>query len=1094
MPDTTLPLFCLFRRLDDDRLLGEFLLFPETSYFHEHPDKLIKALKFSVQEHLSTQPAAALHAATPASDPSVLTVRLELPLPQDRLAAWSTPVPLTFYAACWAHGPHHLLAYVPGLGLEVRANAEPQLMVRLEREIRAALDRKASSTHLDKLALLQRTVGLEIDPILHGISLPTAKQRAIRQQNDEQGTKPSVLHEVGTELLPPKMARAYELGPMVTRLAEALSAKPRTSILLVGPPGVGKTATIYELVRTQLPRGLLSRSFFSTSGARLVAGQSGLGMWQERCRGLILEAQEKNAVLHMGALIELMEVGQSTQQSQSIASFLRPFMARGDLQLILECTPEQLPLIERQDPQLLGTLQQIVFQEPSPAQAQSILLSVALEAAGQGRPALEIEGIQTLERLHRRYASWSAWPGRPLRFLRNLLEDNSHKTTLSQQDITAAFARETGLPSVLLEDETPLDLAATRTWFRARVIGQPEGVDQVVDLLAMIKANLTRPRKPLASLLFIGPTGVGKTQMARSLAEFLFQSADRVTRFDMSEYASPGSVERLIGGRFGAEGLLTARVREHPFSVLLFDEFEKAHPLFFDLLLQVLGEGRLTDAGGRVADFSNAVIIMTSNLGAEDFSHSTLGFQQSGARDLALDHVLKHFEGAVKRFLRPELYNRIDRILPFLPLEPQTVRQIARRELELLQKRDGILLREVEVTVEEGVDAHLATRGYDVRYGARPLKRAVERELLAPLAAGLNAFRDKQPLDALISVTGDTLRVDVKGRQDKQRQRDDHQQRAMMTLVKDCMAFRRELDRVDRGAHMLEYRNQLETLRRQQKRLAHRARKALPPRLESPPASVSSPLELLLSTFDQLRLRAYALEEQVLLHLYADTADNATAPDLPSRTLELAQQRKAWNGWIEQMSRRRYPFPDRIVLGIFCPDKDVLMTLVTAWAEVIEGRKDSVQFVALQPDHVGTEGLEIPRKAYRNFSQVPLHFDKSIIGFLLEITGPMARARYEGETGLHIYLLHPQLQYLVEVISSDEILTRLVIPPDLARKRPLEGRKYRRRYVVQKTTIEDALLSANAVWIERRLSSGLAGLIERAYQHSLRSWVGLEKE
>src|SRR5262249_9301288 len=161
------------------------------------------------------------------------------------------------------------------------------------------------------------------------------------------------------------------------------------------------------------------------------------------------------------------------------------------------------------------------------------------------------------------------------------------------------------------------DMAEARRWFAGRVIGQPEAVDLIVDLLATVKAGLARPRKPLASLLFIGPTGVGKTEMAKALAEFLFGSRQRLTRFDISEYADPLAVQRLIGGSFAAEGLLTARVREQPFSVVLLDEFEKAHPQLFDLLLQVLGEGRLTDAAGRLADFSNAVVILTSNLGAE---------------------------------------------------------------------------------------------------------------------------------------------------------------------------------------------------------------------------------------------------------------------------------------------------------------------------------------------------------------------------------------------------------------------------------------------------------------------------------------------
>src|SRR6185437_8343903 len=188
---------------------------------------------------------------------------------------------------------------------------------------------------------------------------------------------------------------------------------------------------------------------------------------------------------------------------------------------------------------------------------------------------------------HRRYATYSAYPGRPLRFLENLIKDRPETEILGAAEVIAAFSRETGLPQFMLDPEAPLDLTAARQWFAERVIGQERAVDLVADLLAMVKAALTRPRRPIASLLFIGPTGVGKTELAKALAEYFFGDRNRLTRFDMSEFATPMAVDRLVGGAFGAEGLLTAKVREQPFSVILFDEFEKAHWSFFDLLLQV---------------------------------------------------------------------------------------------------------------------------------------------------------------------------------------------------------------------------------------------------------------------------------------------------------------------------------------------------------------------------------------------------------------------------------------------------------------------------------------------------------------------------
>jgi ATP-dependent Clp protease ATP-binding subunit ClpA len=217
----------------------------------------------------------------------------------------------------------------------------------------------------------------------------------------------------------------------------------------------------------------------------------------------------------------------------------------------------------------------------------------------------------------------------------------------------------------------------------------------------------------------------------------------------MSEFSTPFAVERLIGGLGAAEGQLTAKMREQPFSVLLFDELEKAHPQFFDLLLQILGEGRLTDASGRVADFTNAVIVMTSNLGAESFGRGRSGFL-SGVREKQA--AIKHFTAAVRDFFRPEIFNRIDRIVPFAPLDEKTAGAITELEIKKLRNREGLKFRQIKLNLQKEVVQFLAQTGYDVRYGARPLGRTIERELLAPLAFQLNEHSLDEKLTINISL------------------------------------------------------------------------------------------------------------------------------------------------------------------------------------------------------------------------------------------------------------------------------------------------------------------------------------------------------
>jgi ATP-dependent Clp protease ATP-binding subunit ClpC len=279
--------------------------------------------------------------------------------PPRKLEAWREPVRLRFPVVVWEHGTDAALARVPGLDIEVIAPDRKTLDERLEAEIVAALRRGGHSAGLEGLAWKQRALKFKVEWQTLTVKLPSLKHRAQKKEDESGDEKPSLLKQVATPMEPERMPPAVEVGELVEQIADALTSTRPQSVLLVGPSGVGKTAAVRELVRRKLDYRLGATPFFQTSGARIVAGQCGFGMWQQRCTDLVREAAKKRAVLHLGNLIELMEVGKSDYNQTGLAGFLRPAIARGELLCVAECTPEQLPMIEREDPQLADAFRQL---------------------------------------------------------------------------------------------------------------------------------------------------------------------------------------------------------------------------------------------------------------------------------------------------------------------------------------------------------------------------------------------------------------------------------------------------------------------------------------------------------------------------------------------------------------------------------------------------------------------------------------------------------------------------------------------------------------------------------------------------------------
>jgi ATP-dependent Clp protease ATP-binding subunit ClpC len=799
---------------------------------------------------------------------------------------------------------------------------------------------------------------------------------------------------------------AFGLDERARELAALIAGERPVPVVLIGPPRVGKTSLVKHLARSLAGE---DRRLWFAPAPRLCATDPMSEGWQQQCKDFTAALEARQDILYMGRLVEALDAGKFFGSDYNLAQLLKPQLADRRLRLVAEASPEEWSLIERRDIGFARAFQVIRMEDPSDDAALAIVHQAAARIADREGLTLSADAISRAWSLQRRFATTGSLLGRTIDFITRTLRQSSSRggAAVQEIDIVLAFCQDTGLPPFLLLDERALDLNAVRAQLTARVMGQQEAVRRVADIISITKAGLAASDRPLGSFLFVGPTGVGKTELAKALADFLFGVEERrLVRLDMSEYANPDAYARLIGeGR--ADGDLTGPVRRQPFCVVLLDEIEKAHSTVFDLLLQVLGEARLTDVQGRTTRFQNAIVIMTSNLGVETI-RPAIGFGGADAT-AALD---AHFRREAERFFRPEFLARIDQFIPFRQLTPEVVSSITQRELDQLRGREGLQRQDVELVISPPVVPWLAARGFDRQYGARPLKRVIDREIAWPLAARLAASQPDRlagrarrvhiELSATLPVEQAQLvwRVEALDPEDAQ-----HARQSLLAHIERVAVLRRRLqsyqdthiidDLAWEVAHFDAYaQEQVFWTEPGAAEMAIRAQQA---------RRILAPLESLLAELS-------AIED--LAHEAYYSRASAIGEDIAERLAELEPQISALS---LQILSADHLNPDEIALVLLAkkPPEQALRNQLLRWytqRAAHRGWTCSVWRFAPDPEAPG-EVRWLPLEAGRE----PVGADP----FILRVHGPAARPLMLPEDGLH-RLVAQDGNAVVEIVAVPE--------------------------------------------------------------------------
>ena len=633
-----------------------------------------------------------------------------------------------------------------------------------------------SEANIDEKLLVKTIVG-EI-----GISQNKYEKYEDKRTDNDKETKSKILDRYGKNLT--KLAKENKIDPVIgrdkeiERVVQILSRRTKNNPVLVGDPGVGKTAIVeglaLKIFTNEVPEYLRNKTIYTLEIGMLLAGSKYRGEFEGRLKKIIDEVlKNEDIILFIDEVHTIVGAGSTGESNIDASNILKPMLARGEIKIIGATTIDEYRKYIEKDQALERRFQQVIVDEPTKEDTIKILRGLKLKYETYHNVKILDEAIIEAVNLSDRYITDRFLPDKAIDLIdeasskvklksskidtkytnklvfykgdyENKYIDNLVKNFVDKKDIAQVVEEWSKIPVTHILENEANKLLNLENILHKRVIGQEKAIKSVSKAIRRSKAGLRDPKKPIGSFLFLGPTGVGKTELSKAIAEVEFGDENKIIRFDMSEYMEKHTVSKLIGsppGYTGYEesGLLTEKVRRNPYSIILFDEIEKAHIDVFNIFLQILDDGRLTDSKGRVVDFKNTIIIMTSNIGAKKSfdKEKFLGFETTQSEKVQNDYekMKETMMNELKKSFKPEFINRIDDIIVFHKLEKEHIAKIVKLMTNDLIKR----LKDMDIELEISSDTIdlICEAGFSIEYGARPLKRAIQKELEDRLSEAL---------------------------------------------------------------------------------------------------------------------------------------------------------------------------------------------------------------------------------------------------------------------------------------------------------------------------------------------------------------------